>query len=161
MVPEPTNPELIIKCIFAEQFSIGATKMNGPICKDGGVVPVRGGPYGQTYVYAVAGPIVRYATESCTDRCSSQFEYNYFTETCSGSEAGSYSRLIDFVYHSTLGLRLIKRREKYAIFPLKFSVQSNVERGTLGGGSPALSKSDSVSPSRRARAWFDGCVPQT
>ena len=25
---------------------------------------------------------------------------------CSGSEAGSYSRLADFVYHSTLGLRV-------------------------------------------------------
>ena len=29
-----------------------------------------------------------------------------------GFEAGSYVRLIDFVYHSTLGLRVIKRREK-------------------------------------------------
>jgi len=26
---------------------------------------------------------------------------------CSGSEAGSYLRLIDFVYHSTLGLRVV------------------------------------------------------
>jgi len=26
-----------------------------------------------------------------------QFKNNYFTETCSGSEAGSYLRLIDFV----------------------------------------------------------------
>ena len=33
---------------------------------------------------------------------------NYFTEMCSGFEAGSYFRLIDFVYHSTLGLRVIK-----------------------------------------------------
>jgi len=31
---------------------------------------------------------------------------------CSGSEAGSYSRLIDFVYHSTLGLRVIKKKKK-------------------------------------------------
>jgi len=31
---------------------------------------------------------------------------------CSGSEAGSYLRLIDFVYHSTLGLREIKKRKK-------------------------------------------------
>ena len=31
-------------------------------------------------------------------------------EMCSGFEAGSYSRLIDFVCHSTLGLRVIKRR---------------------------------------------------
>ena len=29
---------------------------------------------------------------------------------CSGSEAGSYLRLIDFVYHSTVGLRVIKKR---------------------------------------------------
>jgi len=31
---------------------------------------------------------------------------------CSGSEAGSYLRLIDFVYHSTLGLRVIKRNRE-------------------------------------------------
>jgi len=28
----------------------------------------------------------------------------------SGSEAGSYLRLIDFVYHSTLALRVIKKK---------------------------------------------------
>jgi len=38
-----------------------------------------------------------------------QFENNYFTEMCSGSEAGSYLRLIDSVHHSTLGLRVIKK----------------------------------------------------
>jgi len=31
-------------------------------------------------------------------------------EMCSGSEAGSHLRLIDFVYHSTLGVRVIKKR---------------------------------------------------
>ena len=31
-------------------------------------------------------------------------------EMCSGSEEGSYARLIDCVYHSTLGLRVIKRQ---------------------------------------------------
>jgi len=41
-----------------------------------------------------------------------EFENNYFTEMCSGSEAGSYLRLIDFVYHSTLGLRVIKKKKK-------------------------------------------------
>jgi len=30
---------------------------------------------------------------------------------CSGSETGSYLRLIDFVYHSTLGLRVIKKKK--------------------------------------------------
>ena len=41
---------------------------------------------------------------------SAQFENTYLTEMCSGSEAGSYLRLIDFVYHSTLGLRVIKKK---------------------------------------------------
>jgi len=41
-----------------------------------------------------------------------QFENNYFTEMCCGSEAGSYLRLMDFVYHSTLGLRVIKKKKK-------------------------------------------------
>jgi len=45
-------------------------------------------------------------------RYSSQFKNNYFTEICSGSEAGSYLRLIDFVYHSTLGLRVIQKEKK-------------------------------------------------
>ena len=45
------------------------------------------------------------------DLPTSQFENNYFTEMCSGSEAGSYSRLIDFVYHSTLGLRVITKKK--------------------------------------------------
>jgi len=31
---------------------------------------------------------------------------------CSGSEAGSYLRLIDFVYLSILGLRVIKKKKK-------------------------------------------------
>ena len=30
---------------------------------------------------------------------------------CSGSETGSYLRLMDFVYHSTLGLRVIKKKD--------------------------------------------------
>jgi len=30
----------------------------------------------------------------------------------SGSEAGSYLRLMDCVYHSTLGLRVIKKKKK-------------------------------------------------
>jgi hypothetical protein len=41
-----------------------------------------------------------------------QFENNYFTEMCSGSEAGSYLRLTDFVYHSTLGLKVITEKRK-------------------------------------------------
>ena len=39
------------------------------------------------------------------------FETNYFTRMCSDSEAGSYFRFIDFVYHSTRGLRVEKEKE--------------------------------------------------
>ena len=35
-----------------------------------------------------------------------------FTEMYSGSEAGSYSRLVDFRYHSVLGVREIKKKKK-------------------------------------------------
>jgi len=37
-------------------------------------------------------------------------ENNYLTKMCSGSEEGSYLRLTDFVYHSTVGLRVIKKK---------------------------------------------------
>jgi len=40
-----------------------------------------------------------------------KFKNNCFTEMCSGSEAGSYLRPIDFVYHSTLVLRVIKKKK--------------------------------------------------
>ena len=43
------------------------------------------------------------------------FKNNCFTEICSGFEAGSYARLIYFVYHSTLGLRVIKKRRRTAV----------------------------------------------
>ena len=43
---------------------------------------------------------------------------SYFTEMCSGSEAVSYLRLIDVVYHSTLSLRVIKKKEKKRRAPL-------------------------------------------
>ena len=46
---------------------------------------------------------------------------------CSGSEAGSYVRLIDFVYHSTLGLRVIKRKRRRYVAPtalVKFTDKS-------------------------------------
>ena len=37
---------------------------------------------------------------------------DYFPEMCSGSEAGSYLWRIDFVCHSTLGVRVIKKKKK-------------------------------------------------
>jgi len=36
---------------------------------------------------------------------------------CSGSEAGSYLRLKDFVYHPTLGLRVKKKKKKKKRIP--------------------------------------------
>jgi len=39
--------------------------------------------------------------------------FNYFTEMGSGSEEGSYLRRIDFVFHSTLGLRVIKKKKTF------------------------------------------------
>jgi len=50
-------------------------------------------------------------------------ENNYFTEMCSGSEAGSYLRLIDFVSHSTLGLGVIKKRRRAALVDQVMSYQ--------------------------------------
>jgi len=41
-----------------------------------------------------------------------QCKNNCFTEMCSGSEEGSYLRLINFVYHSTLGVRVIKKKKQ-------------------------------------------------
>ena len=34
---------------------------------------------------------------------------------CSDSEAGSYLRLIDFVYPSTLGLKVTKQKKKFEV----------------------------------------------
>jgi len=36
----------------------------------------------------------------------------YIPEMCSGSEAGSCLNLLDFVYHSTLDLTVIKKKKK-------------------------------------------------
>ena len=37
---------------------------------------------------------------------------NYFKEMCSGSEAGSYSSLMEFGYYSTLDLRVKKKKQE-------------------------------------------------
>jgi len=59
------------------------------------------------------------------------FENNYFTEMCSGSEFGSYLRLIDFVYHSTLGLRVTKTKKKKIEKMLRVD-DAGTEVATLG-----------------------------
>jgi len=58
----------------------------------------------------------------------------YFTEMCSGSEVGSYLRLIDFVCHSTLGLRVIKKKKKYRDTSLiRYTPLIGPYRGTMPG----------------------------
>jgi len=54
---------------------------------------------------------------------------------CSGSEAGSYLRLIDFVYHSTLGLRVIKKKKKFRV--QGFGPGGFVKRVFAGGAARA------------------------
>jgi len=51
-----------------------------------------------------------------------------------GSEAGSYLRLIDFVYHATLGLRVIKKK----MYEMMTSMESRRERKTATGLSLAF-----------------------
>jgi len=70
-------------------------------------------------------------------------ENNYFTEMCSGSEEGSYLRLIDFVYHSTLGWRVIKKKKK------KTAVHgTNQHLGKVDGrdGKALLSEVERIAP---------------
>jgi len=57
---------------------------------------------------------------------------------CSGSKAGSYLRLIDFVYHSTLGLRAIKKKKNRGVRgpgnrnEASHLISSEIERDTTG-----------------------------
>ena len=57
---------------------------------------------------------------------------------CSGSEAGSYLRLINFVYHSTLGLRVItkKRRRVDTETVRTEAVRTESSTGPPRGGKP-------------------------
>ena len=68
----------------------------------GGVQSARGGGGGLCSVRSV--PSSEFTSWSSTGRGGWGLGV-----MCSGSEAGSYPRLIDFVYHSTLGLRVIKK----------------------------------------------------
>ena len=55
-------------------------------------------------------------------------------EMCGGSEAGSYSRLIDCVYHSPLGLRVIcKKEEEVRRFKCKHRQSTRLVDVTLPG----------------------------
>ena len=73
-------------------------------------------------------------------RHSSQFENNYVSEMCSGSEAGSYLRLIDFVYHSTLGLRVIKQKRRGTGHAMPFEDCPRAVLGAIGSFLSTLGK---------------------
>ena len=75
-----------------------------------------------------------------------QFENNYFTRMCSGSEAGSYLRLIDFVYHSTLGLRVMKNGGRVSI---KRDGDARLDQEPTGSRTTTSQKCEAVP--RRAR----------
>ena len=60
-------------------------------------------------IRALFGTAAHFRT-SATTKCWGCM--NFFTEMCSGSEAGSYARPMDFVYHSTLGSRVIKKKKE-------------------------------------------------
>jgi hypothetical protein len=94
------------------------------------------------------------ASRLCPTTWSSQFENYFFTEMCSGSEAGSHFQLIDFECHSTIGLRVIKKEKKItcgggvtADFYMHLFEQQN-----LGGSDWGVIGHHSISPA--ADAWL-------
>ena len=60
----------------------------------------------------LAMPHWRLSFETLSPPLGTPRENNYFTEMCSGSEAGSYLGRTDLVYHSTLGLGVMKKKKK-------------------------------------------------
>ena len=56
-------------------------------------------------------------------------QFENFTKMCSGSEAGSYLRLIDFLYHSTLGLRITEKKKKGSSRPSGLRQHSSIQPG--------------------------------
>jgi len=76
----------------------------------------------------------------------------------SGSETGLCSRLIHFVYHSTLGLRVIKKKQKVTTSPhstpkLRFSIPSScsgARRNPVSCGTNQGARKRRFSPALRA-----------
>jgi len=87
----------------------------------------------------------------------------YFTEMCSGSKAGSHSRLIDFVYHSTLGLRAIKKKKKKKTCPTSKSTSqhSGFQIRPEKPIRPRGSKMENVEKSENHTAGYEVIVPDS
>jgi len=81
--------------------------------------------------------------------CSSRFENNFFTEMCSASEAGSFLRLIDFVYHST---RVMKK--KGAAAHPRVSSSSPGPMAVLGGWVVSYERGTPVGYGRSPAGFF-------
>jgi len=60
---------------------------------------------------------------------------------CSGSEAGSYLRLTDFLCHSTLGLRVIKKKTN--TFPLLLALPTETKVNAQSKSGPSVDFSNS------------------
>ena len=60
-----------------------------------------------------SNPVVHSSTHpGVVEGLGSQFKNNCCREMCSGSEAGTDLRRMNFVYHSTLVLRVIKKKKR-------------------------------------------------
>ena len=61
---------------------------------------------------------------------------------CSSSEAGSYVRLTDFVYHSTLGLRVMNKQkeESSAVYLSQMLVRVKSAGAGEAGGPPNIAQ---------------------
>jgi len=68
-----------------------------------------------------------------------------------GSQEGSYSRLIDFVHHSTLGLRVIKKRKyiQLSARPREAGVQGRERREFRSASPPDEYRGTSLIRNRR------------
>ena len=77
-----------------------------------------------------------------------QFENNNFAELCSGSKAGSYLRLIDFVFHSRQGASGCAQQEH--LFQEEGRYEATWEREFKlpwrEAGPPKTSRHDEVDP---------------
>ena len=70
-------------------------------------------------------------------------ENNYFTEMCADSEEGSHLRLIDFVYHSTLGLRVTKKKKEVSALDRALSshpAPGEWQKRSHPGGNPGANR---------------------
>ena len=97
----------------------------------------------------------------CENFVAAQFENNYFTEMCSGSEAGSYLRLINFVHHSTLGLRVFQKKGKESLlFPRSRRIESEtgVQMAAVGCHAIRVRAFSRLSPTIRCRANLEHTI---